>query len=465
MGGPALAVVKDASVVHDLLLAVVWLAVLIFGLRLLADHIFTRTGICSGYYDNEASLCKSLRVDATRRPWCGVGMSAAAIVLAVCQLARYRSASPLAQEKLRDEMERHRNASLRLRDEMEHHRNASLRLRDEMKRHGKEQTKQRAKRVACAILGETRTLAEVSDSLLVNILKPLQADAFLHLSNELYASGGMYPNWIDAHLPNAWSMNAGKQNITLPPRPAHWPPDSEVVRFLQVLQPVRFTIKGSMLWFERAKLVYLDIAQHEIAIGLEYGWIIRTRPDMYYKCSLSHEWLASLQQLPVMNWDYMGVFPRAHAEVAFMRAESGSFMCRLRYELCVQGALVNLAKVAFHSCCLKFKILRLGRCPKGVKASHMCHDEAEERELVLPKHPICQQPPGLPNRWADKMGGMGHEIRTWAPQNRRCKCPNGTNTCLERRQFCDMYPNPPPPNATRRNCAGGWDYCNDGWGL
>ena len=281
-------------------------------------------------------------------------------------------------------------------------------------------------RVACAVVGETRTLADTVESLILNVLEPLDADVFLHLSHTMEAAGGV---WNKKAI---YERESRIGNMSIPP--PRWPPEKDVARFMDALQPVRSIVEEGVHLFTRWQLAYKVIVAYEAVGGFTYAWIIRTRPDLLYRCALSRGWLDALGRFPALYWDFVLVVPRQYANVAFVHARSG-FECQVRTELCVPSALASLANVSYYHMAPSPTIHRWGRCPENVtRLSWLCHHDADARTYNS-MGPICRMPNG--NRPPED--ALLGALRYWSKQNADCRCSNGTNVCLEQRHFCAQH--------------------------
>mgnify|MGYP006134281869 CR=1 FL=1 len=332
----------------------------------------------------------------------------------VTRLERARQVSAARQERARQiRAAQQDNASLiRYREQKQKQRESAA---------GDRSTKHR---VACAVVGETRTLADTMESLILNVLEPLDADVFLHLSHTMEAAGGVYNKRM-------FYAQMRIRNMSIPP--LRWPPGKDVARFMHALQPVRSIVQEGVDYFTRWKLAYEAIVSYEVAGGFTYAWIIRTRPDLLYRCALSPAWLHALGRFPALYWDFVLVVPRRYAMVAFVQARSG-FECQVRIELCVPSALANLANVSYWPNINPAPMIhRWGRCPENVSSalSRMCHNDADARRYNS-MGPICR----MPNSDHPPEDALLGALKHWSRQNAACRCSNGTNVCLEQRHFC-----------------------------
>lgn len=151
-------------------------------------------------------------------------------------------------------------------------------------------------RVACAVVGETRTLPLTVGSLLRNVVRPLHADVFLQISAESTLKAA-----ANFSLPSALSAQ-------------------QMDQLRLALRPVRYSVRHVATLAQRWKVAFEAIEAYEGAAGWRYDWVVRVRPDVVHGCAMSLEFLHMLAHRVWMYWDFAAVLPRRVAASAFKRA-------------------------------------------------------------------------------------------------------------------------------------------------
>lgn len=277
-------------------------------------------------------------------------------------------------------------------------------------------------RVACVVAGETRTIAATASSLRQNVVGPLDADVFLHVSDIFSVSWWVHPATAE--------------------KPPHNITTAQQVRVvLATLSPVSYTVRQNLKLFERWRLAYQTVEAYEAAHGWEYAWIVRVRPDLIYACAMSRSFLNSLRHRPFMQHDVIAVLPRSLARTAMERAGE-TFECKVRPELCVHSALVRLANASLwisSNTSQIPKIYRYALCPPSVVGNRIgtsrnfCHTAEQERMLRATRpEPLC-----APNHGSSHLLTMDFDLRfrVWSRATPHCVC-NGTDMCASERRYC-----------------------------
>ena len=255
-----------------------------------------------------------------------------------------------------------------------------------------------------------------ASSLRRNVVEPLDADVFLHVSATF-------------SFTFFWAPEAAEK----PPRTT---PAQQMSVVLATLAPVRYTVRQDLPLFERWRLAYQTVEAYEAAHGWAYAWIVRVRPDLVYACAMSRRLLHALERRPFMQHDVLAVLPRALARTAMERA-GDTFECKVKLELCVHSALVRLANASLWISGNTSQIpaiYRYARCPPSDHAPRvLCHTAEEAHRLCATRPaPRCATHHGHSH-----LRAMDFEARFqgFSRMNPRCVC-NGTNVCATAQRYC-----------------------------
>ena len=193
-------------------------------------------------------------------------------------------------------------------------------------------------RIAIALAGQIRTLSEqdVLDNLREVVVEPLRATVFLHVSAESTYTW-QANNWVNYVGKRAENVQAIREAL----RPVYMNVTDDVD-----ISEVRFELPQARLmkrWF----ILMTEILKHERDVGLEFDWVIRTRPDLAYNCRLleflpfAHNEVNHASQAAYLFWDFIAIIPRPVLEIALgMVLEAQGFVpCLIRTELCLHAVL------------------------------------------------------------------------------------------------------------------------------
>ena len=159
-------------------------------------------------------------------------------------------------------------------------------------------------RCAVAVAGQTRTMATVGESLLQNVVRPLDADVFLHLSSEFTVPG--WQRYFSLQGENRELAPPGSDGGTR----VVYTKATQMAYVLRKFSPVRYAVQDGLTLFDRWALLYDLIVSHEVASRFRYDWVIRTRPDLFFGCSMTHSLLQALVSAPGFYWDFVAILPR-----------------------------------------------------------------------------------------------------------------------------------------------------------
>ena len=262
-----------------------------------------------------------------------------------------------------------------------------------------------ASKVALILVGELRTFRFVSTSLAVALLQPLAPDVFAHVS-----------------LGTAGSRSMNKEQ-TVPIEGIHQARE----RLERQLHPVWLRIAdplvaGAHAIFERLRESYAAICAHEQRERFSYTWLLRTRPDLGYRCIFDRGLLAQLGGAALLAWDHLVILPRVLGRAAMEQA-ANSFECRVRFETCVAAQLAR-ANASFYDMDKRLVFLfRSAVCAKHPPTCPMNMTRVHCKELRDAAAVACTKP----------------ELRALAlePQSRLSSCTVLPAWRLARRRLVD----------------------------
>ncbi len=196
-----------------------------------------------------------------------------------------------------------------------------------------------APRIALLLAGQLRTLSEqeVLGNLRITILEALRPDVFLSVS--LTHTYSWQADYFEA-LENVAPTNA-----------------SQLREILHALNPVNISISNDEIsrfngrmrrvpmsdTFLRFRQLLNMVLYHERISGFRYQWVIRTRPDLVYGCSLKsllHE--SSLGKKVYVQWDFLAIMSHQAAPLAlnlFFEADQFMPCFAFQAELCLSAVL------------------------------------------------------------------------------------------------------------------------------
>jgi hypothetical protein len=171
---------------------------------------------------------------------------------------------------------------------------------------------------------------DVMNSLKWNVIDPLNGDLFMSVSMRFTVA--------------SWSRSAYlENNLTFPPDTT----EEELLHILSMLMPVRMLVTDTSYW-KTLQMGFKLIEDYEQAFGFTYGWILRARSDLKYRCSFSFEMLLSMQRYTLWSWDFLELIPREIATVLFENA-GNDVTCDIRHEFCFLGTLhtYNISSLSY----------------------------------------------------------------------------------------------------------------------
>jgi hypothetical protein len=187
-------------------------------------------------------------------------------------------------------------------------------------------------RVAVAMAGQVRMMPLLLTTLRDNVLSPLAADLYMHVStsdtdaNNKMSLAGNAPSGTTAHMLEVINSTL-RPRFFMADRLASWTSD-------------RDTFYG--LFVRWARLLQA-IAGHEAVAQQRYDWVVRTRPDLIYLCALTPSVLEQAAAQSVLDWDFLALFPRAVADIAMMLGNRSRWacLCATKVDYCVDEALLR----------------------------------------------------------------------------------------------------------------------------
>ena len=190
---------------------------------------------------------------------------------------------------------------------------------------------------AIAMAGELRTLGSALPNVNAALLQPLRADLFMDVALESTCSLVTARAGVDQY--RCGSMRRTHRAFV---DEAQW------AAILRALQPVHVNIAGGEPGnatshyglFSRWVRLLFAIEARESRVGSRYRWVVRTRPDLIYTCSMSRPLLSHARGRALLKYDLLAVLPRAAASIALsMGSRDVNCHCKRQVEQCVPSAL------------------------------------------------------------------------------------------------------------------------------